>query len=234
MTLKTQATRSGSDPQGEERITWGEETLRRYLLEVLHSPTPPPRLKMTYEEFLAWADEDTLAEWVNGEVIMTSPASLRHQNIAAFLSQIFSLFVEQHELGKVIIPPFQMKLATSGREPDLLFVATEHLDRLQETYLDGPADLVVEIVSPESIGRDRGEKFYEYAQGGVPEYWLIDPQAEIAEFYRLAGTHYRLVLGDHEGRYEAQTVPGLWLQVEWLWQEPLPRVLDVLRELGVI
>lgn len=58
------------------------------------------------------------------------------------------------------------------------FVASEHLDRLKETYLDGPADLVVGIVSPDSVGRDRGEKFYEYAQGGVPEYWLIDPQLE--------------------------------------------------------
>lgn len=49
---------------------------------------------------------------------------------------------------------------------------------MKETYLDGPADLVVGIVSPDSVGRDRGEKFYEYAQGGVPEYWLIDPQLE--------------------------------------------------------
>jgi Uma2 family endonuclease len=83
-----------------------------------------------------------------------------------------------------------MKLAQSGREPDLLFVAQTNLERLKETYLDGPADLVVEIVSPEGVGRDRGVKFYEYAQGGVPEYWLIDPQTEWAEFYRLEEGHY--------------------------------------------
>jgi Uma2 family endonuclease len=137
---------------------------------------------MTYEEFLAWADEDTLAEWVDGEAVMSSPASRRHQSIAGFLTSVMRIFVEQRELGVILSAPFQMKLE-HGREPDLLFVASENLERLKESYLDGPADLVVEIVSPESAGRDRGEKFYEYARGGVPEYWLIDPQLEWVEFY---------------------------------------------------
>lgn len=56
------------------------------------------------------------------------------------------------------------------------FVAEEHLDRLQEMHLEGPADLVVEIVSPESRLRDRGEKFAEYELAGVSEYWLLDPE----------------------------------------------------------
>jgi hypothetical protein len=119
---------------------------------------------MTYEEFLTWADEDTLAEWVDGEVVMYSLASKRHQNIADFLLKVMGTYVESHDLGMVISAPFQMKLE-HGREPDVLFVASEHLDRLEETYLDGPADLVVEIVSPDSMGRDRGDKFYEYARG---------------------------------------------------------------------
>ncbi len=204
------------------------DALRRRL-DVLPSPADPPR--MSYEEFLQWADEDTLAEWVDGEIIMTSPASRRHQDIADFLIAVIRPFVEQRNLGIVVSAPFQMKLE-HGREPDLLFVAREHLDRLRETYLDGPADLVVEIVSPESVGRDRGEKFYEYAQGGVPEYWLIDPQMEHAEFYRLEGDYYRLAFGDKEGRYDAHVLPGFWLRVEWLWQEPLPHPLRVLGEIA--
>jgi Uma2 family endonuclease len=68
----------------------------------------------------------------------------------------------------------------------------------------------------------------------VPEYWLIDPQAQWVEFYRLEGTHYRLAFDGSEGRYESLTLPGFWLRVEWLWQAPLPQTLDVLRELGVI
>lgn len=210
--------------------TLEERALRGRLLDVLQSPAPP---KLTYAEFLAWADEDTLAEWVDGEVVMTSPASRRHQEIAGFLEKILGVFVEQQELGIVLSAPFQMKLER-GREPDLIFIAAEHLDRLQESFLDGPADLVVEIVSPESAGRDRGEKFYEYARGGVPEYWLIDPQNEWAEFYHLQGSHYRLSFSGDAGEYTSLVLPGFWLRVEWLWQQPLPRVLDVLRALGMI
>ncbi len=208
----------------------GEEALRRRLLEVLSAPVQPPR--MTYEEFLDWADEDTLAEWVDGEVVMYSPASKRHQQIVGFLEKVLGTFVEQHDLGVVLSAPFQMKLE-HGREPDLLFVAREHLERLKETHLDGPADLVVEIVSPESVGRDRGDKFYEYERGGVVEYWLIDPQTKRAEFYqRAASGQYQLVPPDAEGVYRSAVLPGLWLRVVWLWQEPLPAMEDLLLDIG--
>jgi len=208
--------------------------LRRRLRETMGEIPRQPLQKMTYEEFLAWADEDTLAEWVDGEVVMYSPASDRHQDMARFLTAVLSIYVETYGLGVIRPAPFQMKLER-GREPDLLFVAREHLNRLKETYLDGPADLAVEIVSPESAGRDRGEKFYEYEQAGIPEYWLIDPQTERAEFYQLtAGGQYRLVLPDAEGIYRAAVLPDLWLRVAWLWQTPLPLVLDVVRELGLI
>ncbi len=145
----------------------------------------PPRSKVTYEEFLAWADEDVPAEWVDGEVIMMSPASRRHQEIAKFLAALLTFFVEAKQSGTILIAPFQMKLETrpSGREPDILFVARERLDLLTNTYLNGAADLAVEIISPESRTRDRGDKFYEYEGAGVREYWLIDPVRKQAEFY---------------------------------------------------
>ena len=190
------------------------------------------RVKMTYEEFLAWADEDTYAEWVDGDIVMVSPASTRHQDIVRFLGTVMSTYAEIRDLGRVILPPFQMKLPNSGREPDIIFVAKEHLDRLRETYLDGPADLVVEIVSPESGARDRGEKFYEYETAGIPEYWLIDPTREIAEFYVLERSHYRPIFVGSAGRYESRVLEGFWLNAEWLWQDPLPAVADVLLEVA--
>lgn len=209
----------------------GRRDLRQRLLDVLLTPEEGPQ--MSYEEFLAWADEDTLAEWVDGEVRMTSPASREHQEIGLFMGQTVGLYCQQHQLGQVILPPFQMKLGDSGREPDLLFVSRAHLDRLKDTHLDGPADLVVEIVSPESIGRDRGDKFYEYERAGIPEYWLIDPQTRRAEFYQLDDQgQYQLVPPDAEGVYRSAVLTGFWLRVGWLWQPP--RVLDVLRELSLI
>jgi len=195
-----------------------------------------PTGKLTYEEFLAWCDDDTWAEWVNGEVIVFSPASRRHAMLADFLNRVLGFFVEEHQLGVVISPPFQMKTGPDlpGREPDLLFVATAHLERLKNTYVDGPADLVIEIISPESRLRDRGAKFAEYEMGGVPEYWLIDPDRRRADFYQLDPQgRYRLVESDPEGIYRSVAVPGFWLRIEWLWQDPPPRLRDVLRELGV-
>jgi len=209
---------------------WLDEATRRGLLEALLAPAA--RRKMTYEEFLAWADEDTLAEWLDGEVVMYSPASRRHQDIADFLVSVMRPFVLQRGLGTVLSAPFQVKLdASRGREPDLLFVAREHLDRLQDTYLDGPADLVVEIVSEESVGRDRGAKFYEYEQAGIPEYWLLEPDRRWAEFYCLDAGRYRPAFSGETGEYHSQVLPGFWLRVDWLWQDPLPTPLRALAEI---
>ncbi len=197
----------------------------------------PPSGRMTYEEFLAWADEDTWAEWVDGEVIVLSPASYQHQRLSYFLTAVLGVYVETRHLGLVLNAPFQVKLGPDlpGREPDLLFVSRERSDIIRATYLDGPADLVVEIISPESIARDRGEKFVEYEKAGVREYWLLDPERRRAEFYQLGvDNNYQVALPDAEGVYHSKVVAGFWLRVEWLWEEPLPPVLDVLRELKVI
>ena len=207
---------------------------RHRLATVLaQEPSINRRLQMTYEEFLEWADEDTLAEWVDGEVIMSSPASLPHQEIVRFLTNIISMFVEARNLGVVIHAPFQMKME-HGREPDLLFIARDHKNRLKNTYLDGPADLVAEVILPESIGRDRGEKFYEYERGGVPEYWLIDPLTQRAEFYQLDAGQYRMIQVGADRVYRSRVLSDFWLNVDWLWQTPLPHPLEASGEIAGI
>jgi Uma2 family endonuclease len=184
---------------------------------------------MTYEEFLAWADEDTLAEWVDGQVIVNSPANAKHQRLLRFLLRVLAGYVDVQGAGEVFEAPFQMKLPRSGREPDLLYVATAHLARVRPTYVDGPADLVVEIISPDSVERDRQTKFAEYATGGVPEYWLLEPDAEQVEFYRLdAHGAYQSIAPDAAGVYRSAALPGFWLHVAWLWQEPHPDEQQVL------
>ena len=188
---------------------------------------------LTYEEFLEWADEDTWAEWVDHEVIFMSPPATRHQEIASFLTAIMRALAEERGLGQVLSAPYQMKLE-NGREPDVLFIAEAHRGRLQEVYLDGPADLVVEIASPSSGPRYRGDKFYEYEAGGVPEYWLVDPARGQLEVYRLQEGRYRSVRPDEEGVVRSEVMPGFWLKEAWLWQDPLPRVLDVLEKWGVL
>lgn len=192
--------------------------------------------KISYEDFLTQY-EGKWAEWVDGDVIMVPAASAQHQDIGSFLESLLRLYVEFHNLGKIFRAPFQMKLGPDlpGREPDILYIASSHLDRLKDTYLDGPADMAIEIISRESIGRDRGDKFIEYEAAGVLEYWLIDPMRQQAEFYHIGTDNlYDLILPDEEGIYRSKTLTGLWIRVSWLWQKSLPSVVEVLRELKVL
>ena len=113
--------------------------------------------------------------------------------------------------------------AASGREPDLLFVSHVHADRIRHTWIEGPADLVIEIVSPESEERDWEVKRAEYASAGIPEYWVLDYGPHDAAFFQLGadGQYVRAPL-DETGTYHSKVLPGFWLRVEWLWRTPLP------------
>lgn len=191
------------------------------------------RLFMTYEEFLVWGEESWQMEWVNGETIVFVPPTDRHQAVVGFLLTLIAGFVDLHELGVVIHAPFEMRARPGGpaREPDLLFIAREHRDRLIPERLAGPADLVIEIISDSSLHRDRVEKFYEYQAVGIREYWLFDPRPgkERVDFWRLNGQgKYDPVLPDADGRYHAATLSGFWFRPDWLWQNPLPNVVTTL------
>lgn len=196
-----------------------------------------PLSKMNYEEFLAWAEDGSHVEWVDGEVIIMSPSSHQHQDIADFLTALLRHFVEANELGIVLSSRFQMKLPKrpSGREPDVMFVSNAKRDSLKDAYLDGPADLAVEVISPESEARDRDEKFSEYEQAGVREYWLIDPVRKQADFYLLGDDciYYPATVGA-DGIFHSRVLDGLYLKVEWLFQEPMPPLLIILKEWKIV
>jgi Uma2 family endonuclease len=135
--------------------------------------------------------------------------------------------------GRVFVVP-QMKLGRSGREPDVLFVSNENQARVEGMYLNGPADLAVEIVSPESRGRDRKEKLREYEQAGVREYWIVDAVNRQAEFYALNadGTYDSLPIV--KDVFQSRVIEGLWLDVKWLWQDPLPNLMVVLKAWSLV
>jgi Uma2 family endonuclease len=165
-------------------------------------------------------------------------ASARHQLLAAFVFRILARFVELHDLGLCFQAPFQHHLPHSGREPDLLFVARDHVDQLQPpgkpNRVEGPADLLVEVVSVlESVERDRKDKFKEYRQGRVPEYWILDPDNQQADFYQLDARYaYRRIVPDRQGVYRSRSVSGFWVNVNWFWHDPLPDVDQILREIA--
>jgi len=195
---------------------------------------PPPPAPVSWEDFLAWAPDKWRVEWVAGEIIEMPPAHEDHQDTGGFLFAFLLLYIQRHGLGRIFYAPFLMKLAQkpSGREPDLVFVKTEHAGRIQPTFVDGPADLVVEIVSPDSIRRDNQEKLAEYEAAGIPEYWIIDPRRKEARLYQL-GEDGRYNFGPvgADGIYTSPVVTGFRLRVSWLWQRPMPTIDEALADL---
>ncbi|MGH2562313.1 MAG: Uma2 family endonuclease [Thermomicrobiales bacterium] len=195
-----------------------------------------PRMVMTYDEFLAWAGEETRAEWVDGEVIILEMPKSIHQRLVALLLRLLSQYASVFDLGEVMIAPFEMRLipVRSSRQPDILFVARDHLDRITVDRLDGPADLVIEVISPDSVTRDKRDKLLEYQQAGIPEYWVVDPRERhrAVEPYALTDRGvYRPIPPDAQGRLNSMVLPGFWLDPAWLWQDPLP---DPLRLLAMV
>jgi Uma2 family endonuclease len=194
------------------------------------------RLRMSYEEYLAWADEDVHAEWVNGEVIVQMPPKPQHQRVVAFLLELLGLFTRLFQLGELLPAPLEMRATPDGpaREPDLLFVTREHMDRVTDVRLSGPADLVGEVISDESVARDRAEKFYEYQAAGIPEYWIIDPRPgyERVDFYVLGDKgRYRPVPVGPDGRYYSTVLSGFWFQVDWVLTPEKPDPLPALAQI---
>jgi Uma2 family endonuclease len=195
---------------------------------------PPPPAPVSWEQFLAWAPDDWRVEWVAGEIVEMPPAHEDHQDTGLFLITFLLLYIQRHGLGRIFYAPFLMRLAQkpSGREPDLVFVRTEHVGRIKPTYLDGPADLVVEIVSPDSVSRDYREKLAEYEAAKIPEYWIVDPRQRTALFYQLDDDgRYRAARVGADGIYASRVVTGFRLRVSWLWQRPLPIIDEALADL---
>jgi Uma2 family endonuclease len=214
------------------------------MVRQLVEPAAPSSLpRMTYDEFLAWAIEHPHSEWVEGEVIEFMTVKARHALVVGFLYRLIAAFVEHRRLGIVIGDPYAMLIRDGNgeprrhRQPDLLVLLAAHQDRLTEERLEGPADLVVEVVSDDSEKRDRQDKLAEYAAVGVPEYWLVEGRAGrqgtelYVQYVQNAAGSYDRALPDGEGRLHSTALPGFWLDPAWLAADPLPDVDDVLDEI---
>jgi len=190
---------------------------------------------ITFEEYLEMDVEGALLEWIDGKVIGFMSNNLQHQRIIGFLEKLMGLFAEINNLGEVVQAGYAMKLDAQrrGREPDLIFVSKENSEILKHKYLDGAADIAVEIVSPESVERDRRIKFAEYEAAKIKEYWLIDPERRQTEFYRLNAEGFYQLAPTPEGVFRSEVLPKFFLRVEWLWREQLPTIA-ALKELNLI
>ncbi|MDB5305345.1 MAG: hypothetical protein JWM97_2894, partial [Phycisphaerales bacterium] len=205
-------------------------TTRYAKMEARVAPSIPA--KITYEEFLELPGDDHHVEWVDGEVVTMAPVSDVHADLDGFLIAVLRAYVETHKLGVIRHEPFQMKTGPDlpGRSPDLMFVAKKNLSRLKKNHLQGPADVIVEIISPGSRAIDRGDKHFEYERGGVREYWLLDPDRRQAGFYVLGKDRiFRATPIGEEGIFRSTVIKGFWLKLDWVCRYPLPPAVSVMK-----
>lgn len=158
----------------------------------------PPQGQWTEFEYLSLTEStNKLVELTDGNIRVLETPTTAHQLIVEFLLDVFRAFVKPKGLGLVLFAPLRVKIRSRKfREPNLVFMLAEHADRMGNEYWTG-ADLVVEIVSDSKEGRKRDlqEKREDYAEAGVPEYWIVDPIEQKISVLALENTNY-IVLGE--------------------------------------
>jgi Uma2 family endonuclease len=123
---------------------------------------------------------------------MSPTPSFSHQEIVGRLLDQLTDWIWPRHLGKAVSAPLDMVLAPRRVvQPDVVFISNERRGIIGDK-LTGAADLVAEIISPESRRRDRFDKRDLYEQHGVKEYWLIDPEAQTVEVLHLVRGEYQL------------------------------------------
>jgi Uma2 family endonuclease len=187
----------------------------------------PQRQKMSYTDYLESASETRIVEWTKGEMISYMPPIPEHQDIALFMAKLLSEYVDFLKLGTVMVAPLEVNLWPNGpsREPDVIFLSKNKFHQIKDKNIEGAPNLLIEIISPTSVRTDRVDKMTEYEQAGVAEYWIIDPRPrqQQADFYTLgANGLYQPAPIEPSGRYYSTVLPDFWLNIDWLWQRPLP------------
>ncbi|HSU14413.1 Uma2 family endonuclease [Longimicrobium sp.] len=162
--------------------------------------TQPAARRWTYAEFARLPSDGNRYEVIGGELYVSPSPRPLHQEIVARLGDVIRPFVAEHQLGRAVPGPIDVLFAEGDyMAPDFVFVCQGRVSCFTRRGLEGPPDLVVEIVSPETGRRDRGLKRDRYAHFGVAEYWVIDPEKKRIEIHRATddpGRKTEIATGD--------------------------------------
>jgi len=204
-------------------------------LELLAPPaTLTPSLtqsikRVTFEEYLDWLTEEAKADLIDGVIHMQSPPADVHERIFVFLIGILDVFVARRKLGIVRGSRTTLKFSEgNGTQPDIVFISNASRQRVHPYYMDGAPEMVVEILSPSTRKLDRGKKMALYAKHGALEYWQIDPENQIAEFFRNHNGAWLPMAVSDDGIFHSEVIPGFWLNTQWLFAEENPDRFDIL------
>ncbi|PJF46788.1 MAG: Uma2 family endonuclease [Chloroflexi bacterium] len=172
------------------------------------------------EQFYETVREDQKAEFINGEVIVHSPAQFHHTRTVTHLIRLLSAFVEARGMGITGTEKMMISLSRNDYEPDICYFA-EAKARLftgDQTRFPAP-DLIVEVLSPSTEQIDRTIKFEDYAAHGVTEYWLVEPETETVEQYVLSQGRYELAMKSRTGTLASIAIPGFEIPVRAIFDK---------------
>lgn len=152
----------------------------RYVQEALQSEAK------RRQEFREWIDEQTKAEFINGEIIVHSPVKKKHLEATRFLGGLLNVFSLLKRLGTTWTEKAMIALTRNDYEPDIVFFKMEKAQNFEKDQMFFPApDFVVEILSKKTASKDKGVKKEDYAAHGIKEYWIIDTDKQTIEQYFL-------------------------------------------------
>ena len=199
-------------------------------IEVEEGIRSPLEGEVTEDEFYR-LDKDSNLEYLDSRLWVRESASNRHEAVFGFLLTLLTGFLDKQSGGIVRGSRYPMRLDERwSPEPDLLIVRTEHLDRVRPTRLEGPADLVIEIASPSNRKREMRMKLPRYREAGIPEIWRVVPSEQVVEV-SVKGPEGYSSSYHRSGHLTPSVVPGFWLDVGWLWADPLPSTFACLRRI---
>lgn len=185
-----------------------------------------------FDDFCLLVHDGQKADLIDGVIYMASPDNTDANTINGWFFSLLSIFARRRGLGRVFVSRVAFRLdKKNGPEPDIAFVRKDRLHLVKRGRVEGPPDLAVEIVSPDSVDRDYVKKRSQYERFGVEEYWIVDELEEKATLLRLQpGGRYREVR-PKKGVLYSQVLPGFFLRPQWCWQHPLPDELELLEQM---
>lgn len=154
---------------------------------------PEGKILLTYTDYCALPNDGKRYELHEGELsVMPAPVP-RHQQVLRNLFRLLDRYLETHPRGQLLFAPVDVILGErTVVQPDLVFLSHAKTHLITSRGIEGPPDLVVEVLSPSTAELDRITKAQLYARYGIPHYWLVDPERETFHAYELAGPGYRL------------------------------------------
>ena len=168
------------------------------------------RTRYTYEDY-AKTPDDVRYQLIDGELILSPSPTFYHQDISAAMFVELYQWAVSSRAGKVVCAPMDVYFTeTDTVQPDILFISAERMHVVEDRYVHGAPDLVVEILSPSMSGLDLGAKMELYALHGVPHYWIVDPDTRTTRTLRLeAGDYAKVASFTENDVLTSDAFPGL-------------------------